>query len=259
MELSAIVLCGPGKIRSENQDNYYLNGIFQDDPSNRKDQCVRCQTGPPALFAVADGMGGESHGELAALTAVSSLDEVDPSAGTQGLMDYLQGRNQDICRMIQKNGGIRSGAAFVGLYLWEDSAYVVNIGDCRAYLFREGRLSQLSQDHTSVRAMVELGVLTPEAARRCPERHKLTQHLGIFPDEMIIEPYGVQGNIQPGDLFLLCSDGLYDMVEDDTIQRILEQADHIGAAASDLFAAAMDRGGKDNLTVLTVKIEKQRS
>ena len=256
MELSAIVLCGPGKIRSENQDNYYLNGIFQGDPSNTEEQCVRCQAGPPALFAVADGMGGESRGELAALTAVSSLDSVDPSAGMQGLMDYLQDRNRDICRMIQKNGGIRSGAAFVGLCLWEDSAYVVNIGDCRAYLFRAGRLSQLSQDHTPVRIMVELGVLTPEAARRRPERHKLTQHLGIFPEEIIIEPYGAQESIQPGDLFLLCSDGLYDMVEDDVIQRILAQADHVETAASALFAAAMDQGGKDNLTVLAVKIEK---
>ena len=256
MELSAIVLCGPGKIRSENQDNYYLNGIFQDDPSNGKDQCIRCQAGPPALFAVADGMGGESHGELAALTAVSSLDGVDPSAGTQGLIDYLQDRNRDICRMIQKNSGTRSGAAFVGLCLWENSASVVNIGDCRAYLYREGRLSQLSQDHTPVRTMVELGVLTPEAARRRPERHKLTQHLGIFPEEMVIEPYGIQGRIQPGDLFLLCSDGLYDMVEDDSIQRILKQADHAETAASTLFTAAMDRGGKDNLTVLAVKIEK---
>lgn len=256
MELSAIVLCGPGKIRSENQDNYYLNGVCQDNPSNMKIQRVQSKDSFPALYAVADGMGGESHGELAALTAVSSLDMVDPCSGAKGLSAYLQDRNRDICRMIRENGGSRSGAAFVGLCLYGDNACVVNIGDCRAYLLREDRLTQLSQDHTAVRSMVELGVLTPEAARRHSDRHKLTQHLGIFPEEMVIEPYAVEERVRPGDMFLLCSDGLYDMVEDSDIQEILTRADDVQTGADSLFDVAMDNGGKDNLTVLIVKIEK---
>lgn len=254
MQLSSVVISGPGKVRDENQDNFYLDGIYRSEPSETSVQCIQNSAYGTALYAVADGMGGEEHGELASLIAVSSMDNIDRSLGNEGLNRYLLARNEDICRFITGNSGIRSGSTFVGLCIRDGYVDMINIGDSRAYLLREGCLSQISKDHTPVRQMVELGIVSPEAAQRHPDRHKLTQHLGIFPDELIIEPYMVSGNALCGDLFLLCSDGLYDMVDDAHIQNILLDAGNLRDKASELFAAAMEAGGRDNITILLVSI-----
>lgn len=254
MRSESIVICGPGKVRKENQDNYYLNGAYRRKPSSSGFQCIQSSGSGPALFAVADGMGGEQHGSLASLIAVRSLDTVDKTTGADGMRQYLLDRNQEICGLIMQNGGSRSGTTFVGLCCTEWSVDMVNIGDSRTYLFREGRLFQLSTDHTAVHQMVELGIIKAEEYRRHPGRHRLTQHLGIFPDEMIIDPCVVHRATLSNDLFLLCSDGLYDMVEDSEIEAILKSAETIQTGAFTLFSAAMNAGGRDNITVMLIKI-----
>lgn len=256
MRLSSAVVCGPGKIREKNQDNYYIDGMYRANPSDTS--VLRLQSGicGGAVYAVADGMGGERHGEIASLIAVRSAWKIDIRRGRDELMQYLFDRNDELCRFITDNGGAQSGSTFVGLCICGRTAEVINIGDSRAYLLRGSFLTQLSQDHTAVRQMVELGAVSPEAARRHPDRHRLTQYLGIFPDEMIIEPNLVTVEIRSGDVFLLCSDGLYDMVEDERIQKILTAVGGLPEKASELFSAAMDAGGKDNITVLLVHVEK---
>ena len=255
MRLSSAVVCGPGKIREENQDNYYLDGMYRSDPSDASVFRLQSSISGAAIYAVADGMGGEKHGELASLLAVSSAWKIDVRRGRDELMQYLSDRNDEVCRLITDNGGVRSGSTFVGLCICGRTADIINIGDSRAYLLRDGSLTQLSQDHTAIRQMVELGVIAPEAARRHPDRHRLTQHLGIFPDDMIIEPDTVSMEVLSDDVFLLCSDGLYDMVEDDRIHEILTASGGLQEKASELFSAAMDAGGKDNITVLLVHVE----
>lgn len=256
MRFSSAVVCGPGKIRAENQDNYYLDGMYRSDPSDADIQRLQSSIRGGAVYAVADGMGGEKHGEHASLLAVRSAWEIDVRRGRDELMRYLLARNDELCRFIAGNGGVRSGSTFVGLCLCGRTADVVSIGDSRAYLLRGGFLTQLTQDHTAVRQMVELGAVSPDAARRHPDRHKLTQYLGIFPDEMVIEPDLIPVEARPGDVFLLCSDGLYDMVEDAGIQKILTSGGDLPEKASALFSAAMDAGGKDNITVLLVHAEE---
>lgn len=255
MKLASAAVSGVGRVRDVNQDNFYLNGqwnrcIPQVDPIE-----LRGEAADEGFFAVADGMGGESAGEQAALTAVSALDRLDRSRGVRGVMAYLQDRNAEICDWIRQNGGRRSGTTFVGLNLRGSTAEMVNIGDSRAYLLRDGALSQLSVDHTALRPMVEMGILSAEKARRHPDRHKLSQHLGIFPDEMLIEPYSAVLPLREGDLFLLCSDGLYDMVEDADICRILRETAPLDRAAAALYDAAMAAGGRDNVTVLLIQVQ----
>lgn len=255
MRLLSAVVCGPGKIREVNQDNYYIDGMYRSDPSDTGVQRIQSDICGGAVYAVADGMGGEKHGELASLLAVRSAWKIDVRRGRDELMRYLFDRNDELCRFITDNGGARSGSTFVGLCICGQTAEVVNIGDSRAYLLRGGCLTQLSQDHTAIGQMVEMGAVSPEAARRHPDRHKLTQYLGIFPDEMIIEPNLVSMEVRPGDVFLLCSDGLYDMVENERIQKVLTAVGNLPEKASELFSAAMDAGGKDNITVLLVHAE----
>lgn len=254
MGLTSSVVSGAGRVREENQDNFYLNGPYNDSAGKSRDIALDGEETAAGFFAVADGMGGEKFGDLAALIAVSSLDRLDRSRGTEGILDYLSRRNEDICDIIRKNGGARSGSTFVGINLHDGRAELANIGDSRAYLFRSGELTQLSLDHTSVRAMVDMGVLTKENAAKHPGRHQLTQHLGIFPEEMLIEPYTMELETVEGDLFLLCSDGLFDMVDDGAIRGLLQKGGTPGELSRRLYSAAMSAGGKDNTTVMLISV-----
>lgn len=252
MHLHSVVMSGPGKVRDTNEDNFYLNGTFRADPADTAVQCFEDRTLRRALYAVADGMGGEAEGEAASLMAVRQMPALRLPLGTDGMTDYLLSRNEEICRHMARADHLRCGSTFVSLEIDGMTATVMNIGDSRAYLFRDARLKQLTLDHTRVRQMVEMGILSSEAARSHPDRSKLTQHLGIFPEEMIIQPFAANCQLLPGDVFLLCSDGLYDMVEEKALEQTLSGAAGLAEAAQRLYDAAMAAGGRDNITVLLV-------
>ena len=148
------------------------------------------------------------------------------------------------------------GSTLAALYIDEGKILCCNIGDSRCYRLRGGRLEPLSTDHNKAGRMVEMGVLTPEQAARHPSRHELTQHLGIFEEEMIIQPafHGPEA-LQQGDIFLLCSDGLTDMVSEADITTCLSGDSSPEEKAEKLISMALAGGGKDNVTVLVVQAE----
>ena len=257
MRFSSIVICGPGKVRPENQDNFYLNGVFRNDLSDNGLQRIQNRAVGQALYAIADGMGGQTHGETASFYTVRDMDSIDLSVGYQGVISYLMDCNEEICRFIDSNKGVRSGSTFVGLYFNGSEVSVINIGDSRAYRLRGTWFCQISKDHTAVQRMLNMGLIRKEQLRIHPERHKLSQHLGIFPDEMIIEPYSATDSLLPGDLYLLCSDGLYEMVEDEEIQNALLMGGSISDKATELYQRAMERGGVDNITVMLIEVESE--
>lgn len=257
MRFSSIVICGPGKIRPENQDNFYLNGVIRRDLSNCGLHRIQNRAAGQALFAVADGMGGQEHGEIASYYAVRGMDSIGMGRGCDGFLTYLMERNEEICRFISANGGVRSGSTFVGLCMNGDNFSLVNIGDSRAYLLRNTEFRQISEDHTAVQRMLSMGLITSEQVRVHPERHRLSQYLGIFPDEMIIEPYCMTSKLVAGDVFLLCSDGLYEMLNDNEISKVLYGGGSISDKAAGLYQQAMERGGNDNITVLLIETENE--
>lgn len=204
------------------------------------------------MVAVADGMGGEAHGDLASLATVKLLKKTPPR-DEETMHRLMREANEEICEMMRRYGE-RIGSTLTMLCLQGKTARMTNIGDSRCYLFRDGQLRAISKDHTQVRQMVDMGLLTPEQARTHRDRHKLTQHLGIFPDEMLIEPEMVELEVCAGDLFLLCSDGLTDMVKDASIAQVLKSEKTPKEKAEELFAQAMENGGRDNITVLLVAV-----
>lgn len=257
LQLTYAIRTDAGRIRSNNEDNFYWNGLYRRDVN-----CPSCELDgtaqdTEALAAVCDGMGGEACGEIASLLAVQRLRPCAFDAVRATAAATVREANDDICRETRSQGR-RMGSTLTALYLDGGKAMTCNVGDSRVYLFRDGELRQLTTDHCKSQRLIAMGVLTEEQARKHPSKHELTQHLGIFEEEMIIEPeFGEALTLQPGDVFLLCSDGLTDMVEDRDIAALLGSNETPSAQADALLHTALENGGRDNVTILVLRVDRK--
>lgn len=243
--------CGRGAIRRENQDNLILCGRWRDTPDDLLfTASARAAEG---LFAVCDGMGGEEFGAEASLLAARALARVPAEEFARSSGRLLEQVNGAICALMRQKQA-RIGTTFAGLWVCGGRAGAVNLGDSRVYRLRANALERLSRDHTHVQRLLDMGAITPQQAAMHPGRHRLTQHLGIFPEELIIQPQDTGPfALFPGDRFLLCSDGLTDMLSEPEIAALLAQSAGLAQAADGLYQGAMARGGRDNITVLLVE------
>lgn len=255
MKIESVVYCHVGKVRSNNEDNYYINGKYRWNLLANECFDEDVTSDNMALYAVSDGMGGEELGEMASWITVRNLSPAKTSEVKSVAVNTIEKANDEICREIKQNGGKRIGATVSMLYIDDKKAVVCNVGDSRVYLFRGKELLQISEDHNEVAQRVRMGIISKEEAENHPSRHMLTQHLGIFKEELLIEPYfSDEILLKKGDIFLLCSDGLTDMARDEEIGNIMmksKKPSEIGRKLQDL---ALSRGGKDNVTILVVRI-----
>ena len=261
IKFSCAAFSNVGKYRENNEDNFYVNGRYREFNELKIDSYIDRDEHPQYLYAVCDGMGGEKFGELASMIAVEHLSEIQTTDVTLTIQDYIRSTNEQICNEINKNNGTRIGTTLALLYINQKKAIVYNIGDSRVYLYRKGKLTQLSKDHTQAQQLVEMGVIEQNQAMKHKAKHQLTQHLGIFPEELIIEPFiSKEISVKRNDLFLLCSDGLTDMVGEDELRMIL--SDHkkdVEVIANELVVSALNHGGKDNVTSIVVKADESRA
>ncbi|MGD0166524.1 MAG: Stp1/IreP family PP2C-type Ser/Thr phosphatase [Gaiellaceae bacterium] len=210
----------------------------------------------PPLFAVADGMGGARAGEIASRLAAGSVRELergDVSSGEQ-VAELIREANRRVYTYSNENASARGMGTTMTVALVEAATVTVgHVGDSRAYLLRDDRLEQLTQDHSLVAELVRSGRLSPEEAESHPQRSVITRALGTDP-VVEVDVFSLQAN--DGDLFLLCSDGLTSMVTDEEIARLLTEArDDLEAAARRLIEAANEAGGEDNITVVLFELE----
>ena len=209
----------------------------------------------PPLFAVADGMGGAQAGELASGLAAAALrDEASElSGGEQRVDDLIQEANRRIYQRQSEDASASGMGTTMTVALVEDGRVAIgHVGDSRAYLIRDRKLEQLTEDHSLVAELVRSGKLSPEEAEGHPQRSVITRALGTDPD-VDVDTFSVE--TKPGDLFLLCSDGLTSMVGDEAILREVERnREDLGAAAKALVRAANKGGGEDNITVVFFEI-----
>jgi len=229
------------------------------------------------LFIVADGMGGHAAGEVASRLAVESIERHisgsdprkeptvpasfrSPSGDEAGLppparrvLNAIRLANQEIVRSVRKDSSMRGMGTTVVIALIHGSrAFIGSVGDSRAYLVRDGNLRQLTSDHTLVNEQVRAGALSTQEARRHPARNILTRAVGSQED---VEPDLVEQDLRPGDMLLLCSDGLTTMVEDaDILKTVLAHADDPQTACRALIDLANERGGDDNVTVVLARL-----
>lgn len=225
----------PGKVRELNEDSYLMRPDI-------------------GLWVVADGMGGHDAGDFASQTIVKSLGDLDKPETAPALLGALESRviaaNETLRKAaLSKGGNTVIGATLVALVVFQDAFACVWSGDSRIYrITRSGAIEQMSRDHTEAQELIDRGTLTREEARNWPRRNVITRAIGVF-DTPELEM--VQGRLEDGDLFLLCSDGLTEHVEDHEIAEIA-RARPLSKACDDLIELTLERGAKDNVTVIAV-------
>jgi PPM family protein phosphatase len=206
----------------------------------------------PPIFAIADGMGGANAGEVAAALAADAL-RGEGGSGENTLVTLIQRANRRVYEQAAVDAAKSGMGTTMTVALLEDSRVRIgHVGDSRAYLIRDGELSQLTDDHSLVGELVRSGKLAPEEAETHPQRSVITRVLGTDPD---VDVDTITIETRSGDLFLLCSDGLYSMVGNDRILELVERNRRdLDAAAKALVAAANKGGGDDNITVVAFEI-----
>lgn len=223
-----------GKVRKKNEDAMHADG---------------------RLFAVADGMGGHRGGEVASATAIKMIaDAVRATPEDANVARLLAGAtisaNEEIYRKAKAGSGPSGmGTTLTAAAIVDDVLTIGHVGDSRAYLLRDGQLSQLTEDHSLVGELLRSGQLTPEQAFTHPKRNVLTQALGTSED--ITADIGTH-KLRAGDRILLCTDGLTTTVTDDGIAKLLAGPGEVDAACAKLIDAANRGGGQDNTTVIVL-------
>lgn len=252
MRLEASARTDPGPVRENNEDNFHVD----------VDQ---------GLFVVADGMGGHASGEVASEIAVSTVvdllleednpDETRLSVAAESDVERVRERirytmNQASQRIRRESlaNPVHSGmgTTLVVLLIEGGQAYLGHVGDSRAYLFRDGRIERLTRDHTVVQQEIDAGRLTPELARIVPHKNILTQSVGYHGP---VEPDTLAQPVRPNDIFVLCSDGLTDPLDDDHLERIIASTP-LDDLAEVLVQKAIEHGTEDNVTVVVVSVSE---
>jgi serine/threonine protein phosphatase PrpC len=207
----------------------------------------------PPLFAVADGMGGARGGEIASRVAATALGEPVDGSGEARVVALIQEANRQVYERAREDSDASGMGTTITVALFEQGIVSIgHVGDSRAYLIRDHQVDQLTEDHSLVAELVRSGRLSPEEAESHPQRSVITRALGTDPD-VDVDTFSVEA--KPGDLFLICSDGLTSMVGDEEILGVVDpQRDDLDAAAKELVNAANRSGGEDNITVVFFEV-----
>jgi serine/threonine protein phosphatase PrpC len=242
IELSAAV--DPGRARSNNEDSVALDDEV-------------------ALAVLADGMGGYNAGEVASNMATSFIrtelgrwlreaqDHASDAEVRRAMDICVDNANRAIFNAANSNPQYAGmGTTLVVAVIRDNRLLVGHVGDSRAYRLRGGRLQQITRDHSLLQEQIDAGLITPEQAAFSANKNLVTRAVGVE-DTVLLETH--QHDVQAGDVYLMCSDGLSDMLDDASIGQVLQAHDSLTAACQALIDAANDAGGKDNISVVLVR------
>src|SRR3982751_3672817 len=244
----------PGRVRSHNEDS------VASDAAN-------------GLVVLADGMGGYNAGEVASGMATTVIitemqqslqkvqpHEIDPKTNQQIaarlVRDQVMKANTSIYQAAQSQPQYAGmGTTLVVCLFYDNRILVAHLGDSRLYMLREGKFKQVTRDHSLLQEQIDSGIITPEQAKKAAHKNLVTKALGIDPT---VEPEIHEYPTKPGDIYLLCSDGLCDMVDDQDIGMTLQTlGGNLKLAAQQLVQMANDNGGRDNVSVILVRVMRE--
>lgn len=259
----------PGRVRSKNEDNFYFSGAYQKSAGSAVPVHLNEEKGQASIkfIAVFDGMGGEEAGDIASLLAAGELkkqvlkhelslneklcsfSETEPEFEQEikyFIQETCQKMNQTVCAEMARRGHVQMGSTVTLLIVAAKRAWLCNLGDSPAYLYRNKQLHLLSVEHTERN-------LYP-AAKFPKKKFALTQFLGVPEERFTIIPHVIRIDLCANDCFLLCSDGLSDMVENEKITEVLSSENSLDQKAKLLEDLALAAGGRDNITILLMQI-----
>lgn len=255
VQISVACGCDIGRVRARNEDNIYLNGrtLEQNNRGLKGILTAKYLLDTEKCFAVFDGMGGEQAGDAAAFTAARAL-----RAGQERLQEYMvrpsaflkqacSEMNDAVCAGCEALPYGRMGTTVAALLFTAEEVYACNLGDSRIYRLRGRVLTQISVDDSEP---------VPEGTGH--GKPPLTQYLGVFPDELTLVPHLVKSALKPGDFYLLCSDGLTDLLPNVMIADCIRQHTSVRQITEHLLRAALQNGGRDNISVIGIKINELR-
>jgi protein phosphatase len=245
--LNVSLLSDVGCVRDLNEDS--VNLLKPHDPEELRDKGI--------LAVVADGMGGHAAGEIASRIAVETISRryYEINASTQEALEQaFQEANARVFETSRQRGDMKGmGTTCTALVLKGEQAYCAHVGDSRIYIIRNGSIQQLSEDHSMVMQLFKQGLIDSDEARNHPDKNVLSRALGTHP-QLEVSSWDNAVRVQVGDRFILCSDGLYDVVTDDEIQEIASAFEpHV--ANEKLIKLARQRGGPDNISVGLLSLE----
>ena len=235
-----------GNHRSLNQDNFVLDGEYMDSqmPLARVPEQGVLAVDHPFTAGVFDGIGGEERGEVAAQIAAQRASKIALSnRPIDDLLQFCREANEEICRYVLDNDITAMGTTAAMLAFTKRGIVLCSIGDSKIFRIAKNKIEQLSVDHSSAAAY--------------GRKPAIFQYLGIPSDEAVIEPYVAKGRYGKDDVYLICSDGLTDMVSRDRIREVI-LGSPLETAAEELMKAALDNGGKDNITIILCQIVKNK-
>ena len=228
------------------------------DPGRRRRRNEDAYVAVPPLFAIADGMGGAQAGEVASGLAAAVLEEATgDERGEERVASLIQEANRRVFQRSSEDAATSGMGTTMTVALLDNADGTIafgHVGDSRAYRVRGDELEQLTDDHSLVGELVRSGRLSPEEAESHPQRSVITRALGTEPD-VDVDTFTVEA--EPGDIYLLCSDGLTDMISPRDILAAVETSGDLEDAARALVAAANAGGGEDNITVVLFQIDGQ--
>lgn len=235
-----------GKTRANNEDACY---VFLKDK----------------VYVVCDGVGGGNAGEIASRTAVNEIanyivaNDLDKAESKYAIVNYFQGALDSANRVIfekakqfEENKGMATTAAL--LYVKDAHVYIANVGDSRVYLLRNKNITQLTEDHTYVNTLLKAGIISEEQALRDRRKNVITRALGA---DKTVDPDFFQLDIKKDDVFIICTDGLYDEVSEEKMVSIVGRSNDMSESCQKLIDEANKNGGRDNITVICVEVTEE--
>ena len=256
LSLSCACYCKIGKVRTNNEDNIFFGGkcLEEQNTGLKKPAVFQADLSSGSVcLGVFDGMGGEDYGEVASYTAARTMREEAARLSEYiipehtFLLESINKMNEAVYAAAVAHGTERMGSTAAMLLFSSQEVYACNIGDSKVFRLRNGVFLQLSQDHTDEAFLLANGITN--------RRPRLTQHLGINPEELQIQPYIAKGDLLPGDQYLICSDGLTDMVSNFDICNTMLVYPSAEKCVERLMRNAMSAGGKDNTTIIVICVK----
>lgn len=242
IESSGLSVIGP--VREDNQDSIRLSD--HEHP-----------VGPGLLFAIADGMGGYAHGGMASLLALESFMDVLASQNGNQIARTLQRgvetANLQVYQKAQQMDVGRMGTTLTAAYVCGDMLYLAHVGDSRAYLIRDGRCICLTSDHTAVGDMVRSKLISPDKIRTHAHRSILTKSVGTA---LFVQPDIVQQKLKEDDRLILCSDGVWSVIEDEEFAQVAGRSSSMDRVSQDIIDLALDHQTDDNASVVVFHLRK---